>query len=223
MSHFLLLVLLDGPADNIDERVSKALAPFQENNMGDCPEQYLQFTDTEEEFRKEYESGGCEMVMTAAGPVYPWDDQFRVPGALGIGSSTHSVPESMERRNIPHRERYATFEEYCKDWHGHERRDEKKNRYGYWENPNRKWDWWVKGGRYAGRLNDGDVASVSEIPAGFGCFAFLTPSGEWIERGQMGWWGVVTNSRDDAEWDVHQKVILEKFKDCTAVVVDCHI
>jgi hypothetical protein len=45
---------------------------------------------------------------------------------------------------------YSTFEEYMKEWHGDDERDEKTNRYGYWHNENAKWDWYEVGGRWAG-------------------------------------------------------------------------
>ena len=52
MSHFTVLVI----GDNVEEQ----LAPYQENNMGDCPEEYMEFNDREQECRKEYETGGSQ-------------------------------------------------------------------------------------------------------------------------------------------------------------------
>jgi hypothetical protein len=52
--------------------------------------------------------------------------------------------------DIPFKETYATFEEYMEDWSGHDERDNKTNRYGYWRNPQAKWDWFEVGGRWAG-------------------------------------------------------------------------
>ena len=40
MSHFTVMVIGDEP--------EKKLAPFQENNMGDCPDEFLQFTEDED-------------------------------------------------------------------------------------------------------------------------------------------------------------------------------
>lgn len=36
------------------------------------------------------------------------------------------------------------------DWCGFEERDEKTGKYGYWENPHTKWDWYQIGGRWNG-------------------------------------------------------------------------
>lgn len=55
-------------------------------------------------------------------------------------------------KEIPLTEYYPDFETYAKDYEGYSKRDEKTGRYGYWENPNKKWDWWEVGGRWAGKL-----------------------------------------------------------------------
>ncbi len=154
-------------------------------------------------------------------------------------------------------------------------------------NPNRKWDWWVIGGRWTGTfINDdptknpknyercficegsgsrldmtgvdwsrkgnemfpcigsgcnacygsgmvlkhppnfersGDICPVAELKEDFTPFAFLTPEGEWIEKGQMGWFACVSNEKDKDEWKDSCRKILDKYKDCIAVAVDCHI
>lgn len=100
MSHFTVLV--------IGENHDAQLAPFQENNMGDCPREYMEFTDMEDEYLERYKNDG----MT----------------------------------------KYATFDEFVKDCYGCKERDKEKNRYGYWENPNRKWDGYQVGGRWSGFL-----------------------------------------------------------------------
>jgi hypothetical protein len=46
--HFLVFVISATP----DEQ----LAPFQENNSGTCPEEYLEFFDVEEDYREKYQS-----------------------------------------------------------------------------------------------------------------------------------------------------------------------
>lgn len=149
MSHFLLGVLT---RTGSEEEVERLLAPFQENNNGDCPDEYLAFNDTEDENRREYESGGTSYVVTADGQRrLPWDEAFRVPGPIGIGHGTHADPPGSSRLHIPYRETFATFENYMADWCG-QVRDRRMGKYGYWENPNAKWDWWSIGGRWTGYL-----------------------------------------------------------------------
>lgn len=54
-------------------------------------------------------------------------------------------------------------------------------------------------------------------------FSFLK-DGEWIERGDMGWWGIVSDEKDENEW-INQ--FYEMFKalpdDTLITIVDCHI
>jgi hypothetical protein len=178
MSHFTVMLKISktrlSAADfSVEQAVKEMLAPYQENNMGNCPRQYLEFHDVEDEWRREYETESNEMIRCEDGSLaYSWDDQFRVPGSIGIGGGSHKVPEHLERVNVQHRERYATFEEYAKDWHGDEGRDDKTGRYGYWENPNKKWDWYAIGGRWSGffPLKPDREAAVGEL--------------SWTRRGQ---------------------------------------
>lgn len=103
MSHFTVLV--------IGEDIDSALAPFQENNMGDCPKQYLVFHDRTAELTADYEKEEAEIKAA----------------------------------------KYPTLAEYAEKYHGY-KLDPEKNAYGYWENPNKKWDWYVEGGRWNGML-----------------------------------------------------------------------
>lgn len=155
MSHFTVLVVGD-----VDEQ----LRPFQENNMLDCPEEFLEFNDTEDKYLKEYQEKGVGKVRLEDGTfVLPWDEQFRVKGKMGMGSDTHKVPEHLEEVTCYFKDTYKTFEEFVDKWHGVEERDPKTGRYGYWENPNAKWDWYEVGGRWPGllRIKSGG-AKISE-------------------------------------------------------------
>lgn len=154
MSHFCVIVRIPGTVaagEDLDAAIVAALAPYQENNMGDCPKQFLEFHDEEGEYREGYESGATDMVRCPDGSlVHPWDERFRVPGTIGSGSGTHRVPDGYELVDVPHKERFATFEAFVSDWHGRSERDPEKVRFGYWENPNKKWDWYSVGGRWSG-------------------------------------------------------------------------
>lgn len=94
-------------------------------------------------------------------------------------------------------------------------------------NPGKKWDWWTVGGRWKDWIVKGDVGKVSDLkpnperegPNYF--FAVLTPNGEWVEKGRMGWWASVTNEKED--WPEVEKTVLDKYQDKFVTVVDCHI
>lgn len=155
MSHFTVMIKIPKPdvaLAMIEPLVRAALAPYQENNMDDCPNEYLEFHDQEDEFKNEYEAESVERVRLPNGElVLPWDERFRVPGTFGTGPrENHHVPDDCEKIQVPFRETYATLEDFAKEWHGHDARDEKAGRFGYWENPNKKWDWWQIGGRWTG-------------------------------------------------------------------------
>lgn len=60
--------------------------------------------------------------------------------------------------------------------------------------------------------------------ATFSTFAIVTPSGEWLEKGTMGWWGCSNESDKDALlWTENYSKFLEKYKDCYITILDCHI
>jgi hypothetical protein len=143
MSHFVVMVIGEDPETQ--------MIPFEESG---APEEYLAFQDEEDEELKKYQTGTTDKVVMPDGRLLnSWDDEFRVQGSLGIGSETHKVPENLTKRQVPFKEIYPTFEEYMAKWHSYESRDEKTGRYGYWHNPNAKWDYFRLGGRWTGYFN----------------------------------------------------------------------
>jgi hypothetical protein len=154
MSHFPVLVIGDNPEDQ--------LAPFQENNMGDCPKKYLEFFDVTQEYLDRYEQETVTKIKLEDGIlVDPWDERFRVKPS-GIGCDTHKVPENLERIEVPVKEIYSDFDSFISDWTGYEV-DPLTRKYGYWENRNKKWDWYALGGRWSGYLllKDGSRADTA--------------------------------------------------------------
>lgn len=62
--------------------------------------------------------------------------------------------------------------------------------------------------------------------AGFSFYAALLPSGEWIEPGEMGWWGIShAEAESEKVWHKKVKEILKEAqkKSWYVVMVDCHI
>lgn len=160
MSHFTVLI--------IGEDHDAQLAPFQENNMGDCPKEFLKFNDEEDEYLKEYNDGEDERVEMPDGRLlHPYDEEFRVKnrGMFDIGPS-HVVPNNLTTKTVAYKQLYKTFEEYVEDVHGKEERDDVLGRYGYWENPNAKWDWYLVGGRWGNffKLKRGKTGRGGERP-----------------------------------------------------------
>jgi hypothetical protein len=113
-------------------------------------------------------------------------------------------------------------------------------------NPESKWDWWRIGGRYDGMIFSAEECesrttdngfnwgnehkelhrnsrAVSALEKHFHCFAIVTPDGEWHERGDMGWWGIVQDEKAGEDWLLEVQRILAANQDCLAVGCDLHI
>lgn len=55
-------------------------------------------------------------------------------------------------------------------------------------------------------------------------FAFLLANGEWIERGKMGWWGIVSDDSPSEDWHRAAHRIYDTIPgEDILVLVDCHI
>lgn len=167
MSHFTVAVITKGMPTR--EAIDKALAPYQENNMGDCPREYMEFHSYSEEYKDEYENGTDERARLKDGRlVYTWSDElYREISKLEYERFERAKAHTSQRCGkyyvkdlkyvgaeiitISYKELYKTFNEYLEKEIGAEF-DEEMQDYGYWENPNAKWDWYQIGGRWAGRL-----------------------------------------------------------------------
>jgi len=309
MSHFAVLVV----GDDIEEK----LAPYQENNMGTCAEEYLEFVSVEDDYRKEYEEDSIEMWKNGDDLEYTWPERFKVGDILNKETMPDADIEAMgwEKVFIAHKDRYDTFEEFIEDWAGYDERNEETGEFGYYENPNAKWDWYQIGGRYAGRFklkenikpetspnfswgwdsksmkkvleeNKVDQALKGEIDwdvihnnwadydkalrfwemkvegdepeteeekeqlkwdlykpefytkrygnkhtyaqciSNFTMWAIVTEDGKWIEKGEMGWFGMSGESHDEAiQWELNffDEFIKPLDDDILLTIVDCHI
>ncbi len=59
--------------------------------------------------------------------------------------------------------------------------------------------------------------------AKFSTFAVVM-DGKWFERGRMGWWGVVSQEKPEADWQSEfDKLLASLPADARVTVVDCHI
>ncbi|HUU87881.1 MAG TPA: hypothetical protein VMX17_09020 [Candidatus Glassbacteria bacterium] len=111
MSHFTVLVCVADENGSLNPRqlesqVVELMAPFQENNMEDCPQDYLEFISVQEDLEEDYANE---------------DDDTK--------------------------KNYPSLEEYAEKYNGYSCED---GEYGYWTNPNAKWDWYQIGGRWKG-------------------------------------------------------------------------
>lgn len=172
MSHFAVAVFQEPNGKTLEQ----LLAPYQENNMGDCPKEYLEFICTEDEYRKEFEEDSVTMVRKPNGNlIYTWDDELAKLKQQIKNDDTQKMQEEYdkllvshgyEKVEIMHKDRYPDFDAFMKDWAGYDGKDPETGKYGHWENPNKKWDWWQIGGRYSGLLklrDSGNVVNSAKI------------------------------------------------------------
>ena len=135
--------------------------PYKESGAGanDPPElkALLEWEDNEEEYLNKYNTDCASMVRLADGKevsLFERDstgqELFRNPKIFG--EPRYILPPGAVEFDKPVKELFTTFEQYMEEYCGYKARDKKKKRYGYWHNPNKKWDWWTIGGRWTGKL-----------------------------------------------------------------------
>jgi hypothetical protein len=161
MSHFTVMVKVSPEqlimsSNDVEEAVERMLAPYQENNMGDCPREFMEFQELESEYLEEYENQVQTRVVFPDGTTksqHHSEFYFEDPDDDSpFPSKKFQCPEDCELKDIPFKELYSTFEEFVEKYHGEKERDPEHGLYGYWENPNKKWDWYQIGGRWRGML-----------------------------------------------------------------------
>jgi hypothetical protein len=116
-------------------------------------------------------------------------------------------------------------------------------------NPQSKWDWYRVGGRFDGLVTENPQSSENgfnfaakhetlannSVPVQelldraanggdlFTAYALVTPEGEWIGRGEMGWWGMSSGDAATEDWQATTRAVYERFKTFDIVLLDCHI
>jgi hypothetical protein len=122
--------------------------------------------DETDKVHEEWNTEKTEQVRLDGKLYYQWDRELlnavnasRIRAGkepLERFGSSHPDPELDEAikmaggvfEDVPYKEIYKTFDSFVRDYHGY--RLESKGRYGYYHNPNAKWDWWQIGGRWTG-------------------------------------------------------------------------
>jgi hypothetical protein len=138
MPHRTVLVV----ANDFDE----ALSPFQHNGSGDCPRENLVFVDREDALLDEYLNGGEDKWVTLAN-----GDRLHGCHPSFLSNGTFRYPaDATVTFNSPHKSRYASFDDFVREYDDLGARDPETGRYGHWINPNGKWTWYVLGGRWSG-------------------------------------------------------------------------
>lgn len=126
---------------------------------------------------------------------------------------------------------------YLQDWNGGGWEPRPEGGYVHYTiyNPLSKWDWYAVGGRWSGELvlqgtgKGVDECEVKNLDVdrtlkGFLPHALLV-NGRWLERGRMGWFGMVLEPMGDNEWEAEVREVLATVPDPTTrlTLIDCHI
>ena len=72
----------------------------------------------------------------------------------------------------------------------------------------------------------GDRETYARYMAQFSTYAVVTPDGEWHGKGEMGWWGMSSETGDEAkDWNEHyyERFIKTADPDWIVTIIDCHI
>ena len=225
MSHFSVAVFLK---ENSKEALRKALAPYQENNMEDCPKEFLEFIECSEEDINNYENHkdeydtlddymyhycGYRKDETTnkygywENPNAQWD-WYEVGGRWGglLIDKDGEKCDISQLKNI--------------DWEAMRAINAK--------DAERIWDSNPQGiERYFADINEDDtresyVARQSE----FTTYAVIDENGDWFSKGKMGLFGISSETSEESKWwdlGFNEAFIKNANEDLYLVIVDCHI
>ena len=211
MSHFSVAVLSDGSRG---VSVDDLLARYDED--GEC-----EFVDKTDEVEAQYAIGKSVMYLTSSvtdrGRAFGWRLSF-------------DKSKDAREVEVPFSSIYPDVASFASDWHGMSEEPDGRGgvMYGYWENPDAKWDWWVEGGRWHDWAVEtlGFVSGmVSDLKTmEFTTHAVVTPDGEWHEVGSMWWFGLSSETEDDVDrWESEYADRFLSDGSLRITIVDCHI
>ena len=173
-------------------------------------------------------------------------DKYPTPADIAKDKGYEVVPDETKRDGVrfvqkyeakweyePSKEKYPTMDKLAKDYFGYRKVN---GRYGYMSNPNAKYDWYSEGGRWSGYLTnkegkttDCELLTEVDWDKTDTPFCFVNDNGEWIERGQMGWFAMVANEKKKETWDEEFKSYVqsllndEQASEIEVYAIDYHI
>ena len=173
--------------------------------------------------------------------------EFPTPSDIAKEKGYEIIPDETKRDGVkfvqkverewqyePSLEKYPTIKVFAEKYYGYRSIN---GRYGYMSNPNAKYDWYVEGGRWGGYMTnfegnktDNDYVKEIDWTKTDTPFCFLDADGVWHERGEMGWWAMVSNEKSEKDWDAEFKdyvnsllAVSDDEEDVEVVAVDFHI
>lgn len=172
--------------------------------------------------------------------------EYPTPADIAMDKGYDVIPDETKRdgvrfvqrveRNWAHqasKEKYPTLDAYAKGYYGYERVN---GRYGYFSNPNAKYDYYIEGGRWDGYLTNSVGAKTNRemlmevdwektnVPS-----RFVNADGEWCEKDKLGLFGITTNKKPKKDWNAEFKdyvrtlIADEEAEEIQVVVINFHI
>lgn len=143
-------------------QIDEMMKPYDGNTENS---EYLEFEDMSESLREDYHKRGLDVVRLSNGSIRrTYDQWFRDNFVIENGvvfqrrwGPLHHPKRSKKAKRMqllesyPFDKFYPSIEAFAEEWHGY-RYDESYQAYGYYSNPNGRYDWYQVGGRWPDRL-----------------------------------------------------------------------
>jgi len=232
MSHSVVAVIFPKDMKVDQENLAKIMGPFDENK--ETP-RYMKHTKKEliEKEKKKFE----EYLQGDLYQAFCKDPKKYITDCESKNHINYLIFEIPEQKNWSEQRWY----DHAIRFYEKENIDEDGNVYSTY-NPLSKWDWYRVGGRWDGAMVDNKQTSengfnfddmhetfennscfVRQIKKDWTPFAIIAPDGKWHEKGEMGWWGIVDNEKEENKWDEEALKIFSAYPDNMVVSVDVHI
>ena len=205
----------------VEATLDNMLAPYCE---GTEDPRYQEFVNEEEERREEYENGATTAIRMPDGKICtPYDPEFterytlkdnkvylhnkqKAP-VLALPESTASLGNELAGfevlKQYPFKSLYPTFNAFLEDYCGLTY-DEQHKAYGYYTNPNAKWDWYQIGGRWTSVFLVKETCDLKVL----GNRSLLDD--DEIEPAPSGYQWVVGARKRDIQWEKMKELALER-------------
>lgn len=236
MSHFSVSVLIsndeyDRENENVEDVVKRKLAPYQENNMGDCPAEYLEFIVETEEVKEAYEEYDFDGDLEKFAKEY-FGYEMNEDGEFGYWANPNAEWDwwviggrwsaMLQVQHLDYPVNSARVGDIDWDKMREETRKSRKETYdkAFEEMPDK-----AEMRSFIYGINKGESKEeYIERGLDFTTFACVDKDGEWYEKGDMGWFGAY-DDENAVEWDdkFFEEFIEPLNDDDLLVIVDCHI
>lgn len=134
MSHYTVMVLGENPEEQ--------LAAFNEN-VDSCSLEDLSFSDSTPDFEREFLHGKLEAWQLPSGQILLNSEESESKFSLS------EAPTGSQQVTVSPCQIYPDLDTFVQDYHQQTKHPE-NGKYGYFFNPQAKWDWYQLGGRWTG-------------------------------------------------------------------------